>query len=72
MQVDLSETMSFSIVPSHFHDVVMVGTVFLCIAIFKLLGYSVSMQFQGLIFFKHMQSELEDRQFFFDSNVTIG
>jgi hypothetical protein len=64
--------MSFSIVPSHFHDVVMVGTVFVCIAIFKLLGYSVSMQFQGLIFLKHMQSELEDIQFFFDSNVTIG
>lgn len=56
--------MSFSIVPSHSHDVVMVGIVFLCIAIFKLLGYSVSMQFQGLIFLKHMQSELEDRQFF--------
>lgn len=61
MLVDLSDTMSFSIVPSHSHDVVMVGTVFLCIAIFKLLGYSV---FQGLIFLKHMQSELEDRQFF--------
>lgn len=57
--------MSFSIVPSHSHDVVMVGTVFFfCIAIFKLLGYSVSMQFQGLIFLKHMQSELEDTQFF--------
>ncbi len=64
MQVNSSETMSFSTVPSHSHDVVMVGTVFLCIAILKLLGYSVSMQFQGLIFLKHMQSELGDRQFF--------